>query len=73
MEGLKMKYFVLKPEGEDPYSRASRMAMGVYAEAIKEFDKPLADALWEWLNRLNSQEKAKLLKVLVDHANSLDW
>ena len=47
MDGLMLKYFVLKPKGEDIYAKASRTAMHAYARTIKdanpEFSKQLAD------------------------------
>ena len=35
MNGLAMKYFVLKPSGDDVYAQASRNAMRVYAKHIQ--------------------------------------
>ena len=34
MNGLVMKYFVLKPKGTDVYALASRRAIAMYAETI---------------------------------------
>ena len=34
MTGLEMKYFVLKPRGNDRYAAASRAAMRRYADVI---------------------------------------
>lgn len=51
MSGLKMKYFVLKPRGhlpDDPYAKASRMALRAYARTIEEVDEDLAKDLYEW-------------------------
>lgn len=45
---LEMKYFVLKPHGNDPYAAASRAAMGAYAKVIEPTDQALAGDLWEW-------------------------
>lgn len=47
---LKMKYFVLKPHGDDIYAKASRIAMRNYSNTIVEYDPELADSLWEWAN-----------------------
>lgn len=47
-EGLKMKYFVLKPNGDDVYARASRAAMRQYASVIAEENQQFADELQEW-------------------------
>ena len=47
-DGLKMKYFVLKPNGNDQYARASREALFAYAEAIRSTNKKLSDDLFAW-------------------------
>lgn len=47
---LQMKYFVLKPKGDNPYARASRHAMATYAREIKFTDPDLAKELLEWAN-----------------------
>lgn len=49
MEGLKMKYFVLKPKGETPYHNASRMAMLAYAKAIDDENPKLKQELINWV------------------------
>jgi hypothetical protein len=49
MNGLEMKYFVLKPKGDDPYAAASRKAMEAYADAIKRENPRLARALISWV------------------------
>jgi hypothetical protein len=48
MDGLKMKYFVLKPAGDSPYAKASRAAMCVYADEISFEDPKLATDLVAW-------------------------
>ena len=48
MQGLIMKYFVLKPEGQDAYAKASRAAMKTYAENINNTNPQLAVALVKW-------------------------
>lgn len=48
MSGLRMKYFVLKPSGNDIYAKASRKAMRVYAEQIYPSNKELAEDLRNW-------------------------
>lgn len=48
MDGLVMKYFVLKPAGRTPYHDASRMAMLAYAEAIQNENPDLAKDLRVW-------------------------
>lgn len=46
--GLQMKYFVLKPEGNDLYAKASRAAMRRYARLIDRENKILAIDLMNW-------------------------
>lgn len=47
-DGLKMKYFVLKPAGGNAYANASRLAMEAYAKAIDEENPTLAQQLKMW-------------------------
>lgn len=47
-EGLQMKYFVLKPAGNNRYALASREAMLAYARVIKSDNKELHDELIAW-------------------------
>lgn len=58
MNGLEMKYFVLKPRGafEDPYAKASRAALKAYAESILEENPQLYGDLEKW--RIQEQGKA---------------
>jgi len=49
MTGLKMKYFVLKPKGNDAYANASRMAIAAYAKAIDDENPKLKQDLVDWL------------------------
>lgn len=49
--GLEMKYFVLKPKGNDAYARASRAAMRAYARAIHEENSALSHDLQAWVKR----------------------
>ena len=51
MSGLMMKYFVLKPKGNDPYAEASRCAMYAYAQSIEEENPDLSSDLIEWWDR----------------------
>lgn len=55
-EGLQMKYFVLRPAGEDEYSVASREAMVAYAAAIRPTNAGLADDLMAWVHRIMMEE-----------------
>lgn len=47
-DGLRMKYFVLKPRGKSPYHHASRAALYAYADAIEDENQTLADDLRAW-------------------------
>ena len=49
MEGLIMKYFVLKPAGNTPQSVASRQAMLLYATHIKKVDPLFAEDIYRWV------------------------
>ena len=46
--GLLMKYFVLKPHGDDRYAGASRKAMNAYASFIESENPELAKELRDW-------------------------
>lgn len=50
-EGLKMKYFVLKPKGKDQYAVASRKALIAYADIISSENSLLAKELRDWVNK----------------------
>ena len=47
-KGIEMKYFVLKPAGDNPYSSASRKAMRAYASQIQEENEDLCSELRAW-------------------------
>ena len=51
MTALQMKYFVLKPEGNNAYALASRSAMFAYALAITEANPELAKGLECWAEK----------------------
>jgi hypothetical protein len=46
---LRMKYFVLKPGGKDAYAQASRRAMWIFANIIKDENPMLAKELKSWV------------------------
>lgn len=48
MPGLVMKYFVLKPHGDDEYAAASRKAMRAYASHIQGENSELCQELRDW-------------------------
>ena len=60
MEGLKMKYFVLKPDGngvEDKYAWALRKAIMAYSFAIDPWNSKLADNLRKWIRQIEKELK----------------
>jgi len=57
MEGLIMKYFILKPKGIDPYARASRVAMRSYAYSITSTNRKLSDELMAWAKKEEKEAK----------------
>ena len=58
---LEMKYFVLKPKGDNPYAAASRIAMKAYAEAIIDENALLYNDLEQWrLDEQHAVNEAKL-------------
>jgi len=63
MDGLIMKYFVLKPENanDDDYAFASRMAMRAYAANIKHENPQLAEDLDAWIDRIEQALRKELL------------
>lgn len=51
---LEMKYFILKPKAKtrnDPFAKASQMAMDAYANAIEDTDSKFAEQLREWVEK----------------------
>lgn len=61
MTGLEMKYFVLKPKGDDIYAAASREALRSYARMIKDENSQLAFDLRAWLAREHDASLARKL------------
>jgi len=51
MEGLQMKYFVMKPKDNDIYAEASRKAMRTYALHIESENPQLAKELRAWTDK----------------------
>ena len=48
-EQLMMKYFVLKPKGNDLFAKASRQAMLKYASVIRDEHPEFAAQIREWV------------------------
>ena len=54
MSSLEMEYFVLKPRSkvvDDPYAKASRLAMEAYAKEIRDINPELSFELSNWANK----------------------
>ena len=49
--GLHLKYFVVKPRGEDIHAAASRRAIHAYAKVIKPTNPGFAQALTDWASQ----------------------
>ncbi len=69
--GLHMKYFVLKPRGEDIYAVASRRAMNLYAATVEKENPALAEELRKWVTDewVKTEGAQKLGQILVDVDN----
>ena len=59
MDGLIMKYFVLKPRGDDIHAAASRAAMRTYATMIQKDNLELADQLRAWADNEQADQIAR--------------
>ena len=62
MDGLTMKYFVLKPRSkfkDDPYAKASRESLKAYANTIREENPKLCAELKIWVNNEQHRESEK--------------
>jgi hypothetical protein len=59
MNVLVMKYFVLKPAGDDRYAQASRAAMNRYADMIAPANPELAHELRDWAAREHAEFYAR--------------
>lgn len=57
--GLTMKYFVLKPRGDDIYAVASRKAIQTYAKVIENTNPKFAKDLYNWIGQehINAKEE----------------
>ena len=64
--GLVMKYFVLKPKGDNKFAEASREAMKKYAEVIEETNLQLGVELRNWAG----QEQLNVDKNKLDEAEN---
>ncbi len=63
MTGLQMKYFVLNPNKENPYGRASRIAILAYARSIRKENRGLAKDLEKWIATIELGKGVYLGKV----------
>ena len=51
MDGLLLKYFVLRPAGNDRHAIASRAAMRTYAHSMHGHNNELSKDIKEWAER----------------------
>ncbi|MEN6537947.1 MAG: hypothetical protein ABFD60_07955 [Bryobacteraceae bacterium] len=65
MNGLEMKYFVLKPHGDDIYAAASRRAMLIYADTIEAVNAQFAIELREWALREGVDHRSKEFPIML--------
>ncbi len=70
MEGLVMKYFILKPKSKyigDKYASASRMAMRAYAREILSQNSVLAKDLMDWASaeEMAAEQMPSIKEMLV--------
>lgn len=63
MTGLVMKYFVLKPAGDDEYAAASRAAMFKYSNIIAPTNPELSKELFDWAAQENAEAYAKAVEA----------
>ena len=65
MADLKMKYFVLKPNGKSKYAAASRKALRAYAHHIFSINEDLAAGLLDWAEKESfiSEEDIKAVRA----------
>ena len=66
--GLQMKYFVLKPKGDDIYAQASRRAMFAYAKTIIEENRVFARNVWDWATDEAIAANEELLREIHDRS-----
>ncbi len=59
---LEMRYFVLKPKGDNIFARASRVAMLVYADTLWQDDEnrynKFAEDIYDWVEREGGRDDA---------------
>lgn len=53
MKGLEMKYFVLNPNKNNAYGKASRRAIEAYSLEISEVNLKLSRDLNDWMCKIN--------------------
>ena len=56
--GLQLKYFVLSPSKKDIYGEASRQAITIYSNCIKEQNPELSADLRQWVLQLEKDSFA---------------
>ena len=69
MTGLEMKYFVLKPKGNSPYAKASRIALKAYADAINDENPKLTHDLHMWAIEEQAAVNREIIKKQFESEN----
>lgn len=64
MDGLQMKYFVLKPKGKGLHAQACRQAIREYAKIIQKENSKFASELVNWMNH---EREAALIESVTDN------
>ena len=70
MNGLEMKYFILKPAGDSAYAKASVEAMLAYANAIEDENQELATDLRLWASTEETRRIKREKNISADYPNS---
>ena len=73
MSGLQMKYFVLKPAGNNKYAEASRKAMRAYSRHIASENPELSEELKSWADTewVNTHPPELSLQIGINNMNAL--
>lgn len=70
---LKLKYFVLNPKSKsanDPYAKASRQAMRIYADCIRDEKPVMANELVTWAD---TEMRAEVADYPINYKRKAPW
>ena len=68
-KGLLMKYFILKPKGNNVYAKASREAMLRYADVVNSINPILTNDLREWVKHEQDLAAKEIYRGEVNKTN----